>query len=28
MDATSMQFKNDSFDIVFDKGTFDALAVM
>jgi ubiquinone/menaquinone biosynthesis C-methylase UbiE len=27
MDATSMNFKSQSFDLVLDKGTFDALAV-
>ena len=26
MDATKMQFKDNSFDIVIDKGTYDALA--
>lgn len=28
MDATMMDFKDDSFDIVIDKGTLDALMVI
>jgi ubiquinone/menaquinone biosynthesis C-methylase UbiE len=28
MDATRMNFKSQSFDLVIDKGTFDALAVL
>ena len=27
MDATKMQFRDNSFDISIDKGTYDALAV-
>lgn len=27
MDATNMQFRDRAFDLVIDKGTFDALAV-